>query len=63
MKNTTCIATFIGGLVLGAAIAALVTPRTGQEVRESLRDLANKGIDKARNKYQEVTGKCSECDE
>ena len=56
MKNTTCIATFIGGLVLGAAI-------TGQEVRESLRDLANKGIDKARNKYQEVTGKCSECDE
>ena len=59
MKNTTCIATFIGGLVLGA----LVTPRTGQEVRESLRDLANKGIDKARNKYQEVTGKCSECDE
>ena len=57
MKNTTCIATFIGGVVLG------VTPRTGQEVRESLRDLANKGIDKARNKYQEVTGKCSECDE
>ena len=46
MKNTTCIATFIGGLVLGAAITALVTPRTGQEVRESLRDLANKGIDK-----------------
>lgn len=63
MKNTTCIATFIGGLVLGAAITALVTPRTGQEVRESLRDLANKRIDKARNKYQEVTGKCSECDE
>ena len=58
MKNTTCIATFIGGLVLGAAITALVTPRTGQEVRASLRELANK-----RNKYQELTGKCSECDE
>lgn len=63
MKNTTCIATFIGGLVLGAAITALVTPRSGPEVRESIRDFAKKEIDKARNKYQEVTGKCSECDE
>lgn len=57
MKATSCIATFIGGVIVGAAATMLLTPRTGEEMRESIRDMAKKGVEKARDKYQEVSGK------
>lgn len=62
MKNSTaCIATFIGGLILGSAITMLVTPRSGPEVRQSIRDFVSKEIDKARCKCDADNG--CECDE
>lgn len=61
MKNSSaCIATFIGGMILGSAIAMLVTPRSGPEVRQSIRDFVNKEIDKARCKCNENGCECDE---
>jgi hypothetical protein len=31
---------FVGGAVVGAAVALLVTPKTGEDVRHELKDLA-----------------------
>lgn len=58
MKNTSaCIASFIGGMILGAAITALTTPRTGKEVRDSIRDFVDKETDKLREKTDALRNK------
>ena len=48
-------------MVLGAAVTMLMTPHTGREMRENIREFIEKEIDKARCKRDE-NGNC-DCDE
>lgn len=51
MKNSgLCLITLFGGALIGAAVAMLVTPKTGQEMRDSIRDFVNHEIERARCK-------------
>lgn len=56
MKNTCyCFATLLGGMVIGSAIALLMTPKTGPEMRAAIKNLVEKEIDKVRCKCDEMT--------
>jgi len=49
MKNSgICIVSVLGGAILGAALAMFLTPQSGQELRNSLRDYLEKEVDKVR---------------
>lgn len=49
MKNPgLCIVSVLGGAILGAALAMFLTPQSGQELRNSLRDYLDKEVDKVR---------------
>ena len=62
MKHTgICIGSLLGGMVLGAAVTMLMTPHTGREMRENIREFIEKEIDKVRCKCDE-NGNC-DCDE
>lgn len=55
MKNSgLCLITLFGGALIGAAVAMLVTPKTGQEMRDSIRDFVNKEMERARCKCNEA---------
>ena len=55
MKNSgLCLITLFGGALVGAAIAMLVTPKTGQEMRDSIRDFVNKEFERVRCKCGEA---------
>ena len=54
MKHTCyCFASMLGGMVIGSALAMLLTPKSGPEMREALKELACKEADKVRGKYDE----------
>lgn len=43
MKHSAnCLASFLGGALVGAVVAMLVTPKSGPEFREDIRDMAKK---------------------
>ena len=46
-------ALFIGGAIVGAAVALLLAPKTGKEFREELKDLADKKWKEANEKPEE----------
>lgn len=49
MKNSAlCIASILGGALVGAATAMFLTPKSGPEMRETLRDAIDKEMDKVR---------------
>lgn len=55
MKNTTiCVASLLGGMVIGSALAMLLTPQSGHELRHQIRDAFNREIDKARQEMERV---------
>ena len=55
MKHTCyCFATLLGGMVIGSALAMLMTPKTGPEMRAAVKDLVCKEIDKVRTKCNEL---------
>ena len=57
MKQTgLCIVTLLGGALMGAAIAMLVTPKTGRQMRDQIRDLINDHIDSVRCKCNDGEG-------
>lgn len=65
MKNSShSFLSFLGGALVGAAVTMLVTPKTGQEVRHDLRDMANKGTKKLKNELDKVHCECDglDCD-
>lgn len=65
MKNSVnCFASFLGGALVGAAVAMLVTPKSGPEVRRDLRDIANKGSRKLKNEIDKIHCDCDglDCD-
>ncbi|MBQ1201019.1 MAG: YtxH domain-containing protein [Alistipes sp.] len=54
MKQTgLCIVTLLGGALMGAAIAMLVTPKTGRQMRDHIRDFIGDELDKIRCKCGE----------
>lgn len=54
MKHTCyCFATLLGGMVIGSALAMLLTPKSGPEMRESIKGLVTKELDKVRCKCEE----------
>lgn len=61
MKHTgICIASLLGGMVLGSALAMLFTPQSGPELRQSIRDLVDKEIDKVKSEVDKVRCRCDE---
>jgi gas vesicle protein len=55
MRNVqSTMLTFLGGMVVGAVIVALTTPKTGKQLRESIRDFVEKESDMVREKAESV---------
>lgn len=52
--NATIIAWFIGGAALGAAVALLLAPGSGDEVRKKIAEGANKGGKALTEQGQEI---------
>lgn len=47
MKNSTlCIFSVLGGMVLGSAVALALTPKTGHEMRQIMREFLNEEMAK-----------------
>lgn len=55
---------FLCGSLVGAAIAMLVTPKSGPEIRHDIRDLANKGGRKLKDELDKIHCECDgiDCD-
>lgn len=61
MKQTgICIATLLGGMVLGSALAMLFTPVSGAELRQSIHDLVDKELDKVKSEVDKIRCRCDE---
>ena len=46
---SSCVASVTGGMIIGAVLAMLFTPKSGCEMRRSLCDVFSKGMDKVRD--------------
>lgn len=61
------VALLIGGAIAGAAIALLLTPKTGEELRKEMRDLAEEAKkrteDFCRQVSADIKAKCPQCAE
>jgi gas vesicle protein len=61
MKQTTvCVASLLGGLIIGSALAMLLTPQSGPELRNNIRDLFDREVDKMRQEFDKVRCHCNE---
>lgn len=55
MKNTgNVIATLLGGMLVGSALAMLFTPKSGPELRGQIKDFIDDQVDKAKEKAAQV---------
>lgn len=63
MRNSSlCLLSALGGAVLGAAIAMLVTPQSGKELRNKIRAAVNDAADKIRAANCGCDGEECHCD-
>ena len=63
MKNSSlCLLSALGGAVLGAAIAMLVTPQSGKELRGKIRAVVNDAAEKMRGVSCDCDGEECDCD-
>jgi gas vesicle protein len=53
MKSHTLF-TFLGGMMVGSAIALLTSPKSGAELRESIRDRIDRRAEHAARRLREV---------
>ena len=53
-------AVFAAGAAVGAAVAVLLTPKTGEEMREHLKDLAEDARKRAQDYYAQVKDEITE---
>ncbi|MCH5334668.1 MAG: YtxH domain-containing protein [Alistipes sp.] len=54
MKHTCyCFASLLGGMIVGAAAAMLLTPKSGPEMRAALKSLVDEELDKVRCRCKE----------
>lgn len=55
MKNTTmCIASLLGGMILGSALAMLFTPQSGAELRHQIKGFVEDEMGKFKSKADSV---------
>jgi hypothetical protein len=47
-------------MILGAAIAVLVTPQSGPELRKKIKDMVDDEVDKVRGKVEDLRDKIEE---
>lgn len=59
MKGS-CFFAMLGGMVLGSVITMLATPKSGEEMRDSIREMVNREIEKVRGKLRETETKAEE---
>ncbi len=51
MKNTgISIVSLVGGMIIGSALAMLLTPKSGPEMRQNIKDLIDDEVDKLKSK-------------
>ncbi len=61
MKQTTiCVASLLGGLIIGSALAMLLTPQSGPELRHNLRDAFDREINKVKDEIDKARCHCNE---
>ena len=53
-NDGSSIAWFLAGMTVGAAVAVLFAPKSGQETRQSIAEAASRGKDLAERKTREV---------
>ena len=59
MKQTgLCIVSLLGGALMGAAIAMLVTPKTGRQMRDSIRGFIEDELERMRCKCHDGACDC-----
>ncbi len=51
---------FLGGIIIGGALALLLTPYTGEEVRDRLKRESKKIADKIRDEIQNIVNRIEE---
>lgn len=55
MKNTgTCLVALLGGMVIGSVVTMLFTPKSGEEMRGSIKDYMQREGDRLRNRYRDM---------
>ena len=59
MKNRgiCCLVSLFGGMLLGSVVTMLVTPQSGPELRNKIRDYVDNEIEKARCRCEEAVAK------
>lgn len=61
MKQTTiCVASLLGGMIIGSALAMLLTPQSGPELRNHLRESFDREIDKVKGEIEKAHCHCNE---
>jgi len=53
----TVLLSFLAGAAVGAGVALLLTPKTGEELRETIADLAEDAVDKIKDLTREAQDK------
>jgi gas vesicle protein len=56
--GTVLLSFFMGGII-GAGVALLVAPRTGEETRKMIKDMAEEAKEKAESYYEQAKEKAS----
>ena len=55
MKHKTiCVASLIGGMIVGSALALLFAPQSGNELRGKIKDMIDDGVDRMMAKAEEA---------
>ena len=61
MKNTSiALISALGGALVGSAITLLLTPHTGEEMREKVKDFIRKEGDKLHEEIERIRCKCTD---
>ncbi|MBE6196079.1 MAG: YtxH domain-containing protein [Rikenellaceae bacterium] len=61
MKHTTiCVASLLGGMIIGSALAMLLTPQSGPELRNNLREAFDREIDKVKSEIDKARCHCND---
>lgn len=45
---------FLGGALVGAATALLVSPKCGADLRHSIKEMVDKEVDAIRDRFEEI---------
>lgn len=55
MRHTTiCVASLLGGMIIGSALAMLLTPQSGPALRHKIKDFVDEEVDKMKMKADEI---------